>query len=87
MKIQNADCYISLDNLLLLYCIMIIYYQNYLVLFLAPFITYPFAWSGHYFFEKNKPAAFTNPLYAKISDWIMFKDVLLGSIKNLVRLH
>lgn len=81
MKIQNADCYISLDNLLLLYCIMIIYYQNYLVLFLAPFITYPFAWSSHYFFEKNKPAAFTNPLYAKISDWIMFKDVLLGRIR------
>ena len=47
----------------------------------TPFIIYPFAWSGHYFFEKNKPAAFTNPLYAKISDWLMFKDVLLGRIK------
>ena len=43
---------------------------------LTPFIIYPFAWSGHYYFEKNKPAAFNNPLYAKISDWIMFKDIL-----------
>ena len=64
-----------------IFCIMIIYYLRYVFLLSAPFITYPFAWSGHYFSEKNKPAAFTNPLYAKISDWIMFKDVLLGRIK------
>tara|TARA_B100000073_G_scaffold256822_1_gene216740 strand:+ start:288 stop:449 length:162 start_codon:yes stop_codon:yes gene_type:complete len=48
---------------------------------LIPFVIYPFAWSGHYFFEKNKPAAFSNPLYAKISDWIMFKDIIIGKIK------
>tara|TARA_X000001036_G_C20555034_1_gene755988 strand:- start:358 stop:651 length:294 start_codon:yes stop_codon:yes gene_type:complete len=60
---------------------VVIYYQKYILLFITPFIIYPFAWSGHYFFEKNKPAAFSNPLYAKISDWIMFKDVLLGRIK------
>tara|TARA_Y100001935_G_scaffold110366_1_gene91599 strand:+ start:3898 stop:4191 length:294 start_codon:yes stop_codon:yes gene_type:complete len=47
---------------------------------LVPFIVYPFAWSGHYFFEKNEPAAFSNPIYAKISDWIMFKDILLGRL-------
>jgi hypothetical protein len=46
-----------------------------------PFVVYPFAWSGHYFFEKNTPAAFKNPVYAKISDWMMFKDILLGKIK------
>ena len=33
-----------------------------------------------YFFEKNEPAAFSNPIYAKISDWIMFKDILLGRL-------
>jgi len=48
---------------------------------LTPFIIYPFAWSGHYYFEKNKPAAFNNPLYAKISDWIMFKDILKGKFR------
>ena len=48
---------------------------------IAPFIVYPFAWSGHYFFEKNKPAAFQNPIYAKISDWIMFKEILLGRLR------
>ena len=51
------------------------------LLLFAPFIIYPFAWSGHYFFEGNKPAAFVNPLYAKMSDWIMFKDILLGRLR------
>ena len=48
---------------------------------LIPFVIYPFAWSGHAFFEKNKPAAFSNPIYAKISDWIMFKDILRDRLK------
>ena len=52
------------------------------LLFFAPFIIYPFAWSGHYYFEKNKPAAFSNPLWAKASDWIMFKDWILGRIER-----
>ena len=48
---------------------------------IIPFVIYPFAWCGHYFFEKNKPAAFSNPIKAKLSDWIMFKDILLGRLK------
>ena len=54
--------------------------QIWLFILLVPFVVYPFAWSGHYFFEKNTPAAFNNPLYAKISDLIMFKDILLGKL-------
>ena len=52
------------------------------LLLFAPFIIYPFAWSGHYFFEKNEPAAFSNPIMAKISDWIMLKDWFLGRIER-----
>ena len=55
--------------------------KSYLLLIFTPFIVYPFAWAGHYFFEKNKPAAFKNPLMAKLSDWIMFKDIIIGKIK------
>ena len=51
-----------------------------LLLLATPFVIYPFAWSGLYFFEKNKPAAFSDPIKAKISDWIMFKDILLGKL-------
>jgi len=50
-------------------------------LLLAPFVVYPFAWSGHYFFEKNKPAAFSSPIKAKICDWLMTKDMLTGKIE------
>mgnify|MGYP003108827857 CR=1 FL=1 len=50
------------------------------LLFFAPFIVYPFAWSGHYFFEKNEPAAFKNPLWAKAADWLMLRDWILGRI-------
>ena len=52
------------------------------VILITPFIIYPFAWTGHFVFEKNKPAAFSNPLYAKISDWIMLKDWILGRIER-----
>lgn len=55
---------------------------NMWLLLLAPFVVYPFAWSGHYFFEKNKPAALTNPLLAKVSDWMMLRDWVLGRIER-----
>jgi len=47
--------------------------KYWLLLLIAPFIIYPFAWSGHFLFEKNKPAAWTNPLKAKLCDWKMMR--------------
>lgn len=61
-------------------CVEISIYFLPLYIFL-PFIVYPFAWSGHFFFEKNKPAAFKNPLWAKAADWVMLKDIITGKIK------
>jgi len=52
-----------------------------LVLLLTPFVVYPFAWSGHFFLEKNKPAAFSRPLWAKVCDWVMLKDILTRKIR------
>lgn len=48
---------------------------------IVPFVVYPFAWSGHFLIEKNQPAAFKNPRWAKMADWVMFKDILIGRIK------
>jgi hypothetical protein len=48
---------------------------------IVPFVVYPFAWSGHLLLEKNQPAAFKNPWWAKRADWIMLKDILIGKIK------
>lgn len=41
---------------------------------------YTFAWIGHFFFEKNRPATFRYPLYSFAGDWVMFKDILIGKI-------
>lgn len=57
-----------------------LWYEYFWFLLLTPLIVYPFAWSGHYFFEKNQPAAFKDPVKAKISDWMMLWDILKGKI-------
>jgi hypothetical protein len=50
-------------------------------LLLAPMAGYGFAWAGHYFFEKNRPATFTYPLYSFAGDWVMFWDVLRRRVR------
>jgi len=52
--------------------------QTWWMLWLIPFIGYGFAWVGHFYFEKNKPATFQYPLYSLASDFIMFADILKG---------
>ncbi len=41
---------------------------------------YGFAWVGHFFFEKNRPATFRYPIYSLMGDWVMFKDICTGKI-------
>ncbi len=41
---------------------------------------YGFAWTGHSFFEHNRPATFAHPLYSFIGDWVMYRDLLTGRI-------
>ena len=52
-----------------------------LLLLLLPVVGYGFAWAGHYFFEHNKPATFTYPLYSLMADWVMWKDILIAKVK------
>ena len=47
----------------------------------ALFCGYGFAWIGHFFFEKNRPATFKHPLYSFAGDWVMFKDILTGKVR------
>jgi len=42
---------------------------------------YAAAWVGHFFYERNKPATFTYPLYSFFGDWVMWSDMLRGRIK------
>ena len=55
--------------------------QKFALLWLLPIIGYGFAWIGHFFFEKNRPATFKHPFYSLWGDWVMFKDILTGKIK------
>lgn len=41
---------------------------------------YGFAWAGHFFFEKNRPATFRHPWYSLAGDWVMWKDIIVGRI-------
>ena len=39
------------------------------LLWLLPVVGYGFAWIGHFFFEKNKPATIKYPFYSLIGDF------------------
>lgn len=45
---------------------------------LIPVVGYGFAWIGHAFFEKNKPATFKYPFWSLMSDFKLFFEILLG---------
>jgi hypothetical protein len=44
----------------------------------APIVGYGFAWVGHFFFEKNKPATFTYPAWSLMGDFRMFGETIMG---------
>lgn len=43
-----------------------------------PMAGYGFAWVGHAFFEKNRPAIFKYPFWSLISDFKLFFEILFG---------
>jgi hypothetical protein len=51
------------------------------LLWAVPVAGYAFAWVGHYFFEKNRPATFTYPLYSLCGDFVMLYEVLTGRMR------
>ncbi|HTV97752.1 MAG TPA: DUF962 domain-containing protein [Steroidobacteraceae bacterium] len=43
---------------------------------LAPVQGYAFAWVGHFFFERNRPATFRHPWYSLMGDWRLWWETL-----------
>lgn len=51
-------------------------------LLLALLSGYGFAWVGHFFFEKNKPATFKYPLFSFASDFILLFNTFFKRSKH-----
>ena len=56
-------------------------FREWLLLILAPAFGYGFAWIGHFFVEKNRPATFKYPLWSLMGDWAMFGEIVTGKIR------
>ncbi|MFK5889694.1 MAG: DUF962 domain-containing protein [Flavobacteriaceae bacterium] len=67
-------------TILLAITLTAVYHKQPILLIFVPIAGYGFAWVGHFFFEKNKPATFTYPLWSLVSDFKMYFQVLSGTI-------
>ncbi|MEX0798828.1 MAG: DUF962 domain-containing protein [Bacteriovoracaceae bacterium] len=51
------------------------------LLWLCPLAGYGFAWAGHFFFQKNRPATFKQPLFSLLADFVMWWHLLTRKIQ------
>ncbi|MCZ8196615.1 MAG: DUF962 domain-containing protein [Flavobacterium sp.] len=68
----------------LLFFVLISYFiitNQYNYFWILPIVGYGFAWVGHFFFEKNKPATFQYPFWSLISDFKLFFELVVGKQK------
>jgi len=81
---RNATCrrlHFVGSSLVLILLASMIYTGRWGWWWLLPLVGYGFAWIGHFFFEKNRPATFKHPLYSFAGDWVMYAQILGGRIK------
>jgi hypothetical protein len=57
---------------------------NYIYILAGLVLGYAFAWTGHFFFEHNRPATFQYPVWSFMGDWVMLKDFLSGKFRKTV---
>ena len=79
---KNRFLHFTGTGLIILLLIAGIILQKWWLLAVIPLCGYGFAWVGHFFIEKNKPATFTYPLYSLASDFVMFWHILTRQINK-----
>ena len=85
---QNPTCrklHFIGTGLLFFIVIISLLTEQYIYLISIPLVGYGFAWIGHFFFEKNKPATFQYPLFSLVSDFKLFFDLLRGKERFYTR--
>lgn len=81
---RNAVCrrlHFAGSCLIILLIGVVLASQDWQLLWFIPLIGYGCAWIGHFFFEHNRPATFTYPLFSLLGDWVMFRDILIGRVR------
>ena len=76
----NRRLHVVGTGLLLVVALMVVVSEAYSYFALLPFIGYGFAWVGHFFVEKNRPATFTYPLWSLVADFKMFLFAVTGRL-------
>lgn len=59
--------------------------QRFWMLLTALVTGYAFAWIGHFFLEKNRPATFTYPWFSFRGDWKMWALMLTGRLESEIK--
>ncbi len=68
------------STLVLLTLLAAVLTQQWMLLWAVPVLGYGFAWVGHFVFEHNKPATFQHPWYSLMGEWVMFWQILTGTL-------
>jgi hypothetical protein len=60
-------------------------WRSWLLAIAALVCGYAFAWFGHFFIEKNRPATFRYPLWSFAADWKMWRLMVVGRLDDELR--
>lgn len=77
---MNRVFHFVASSLAYFFILQAIYGQSWMPILYGLFTCYGFAWMGHFFFEKNRPATFRYPLYSFISDFRMHFLMLTANL-------
>lgn len=67
-------------TIVILFFITALILQKWSLIWICPLAGYGFAWVGHFFFQKNRPATFKNPFYSLAGDFVMWYQLLTRKI-------